>query len=384
MMKKILLLCTGCLIAGYTFSQPLLTYGTNEVSKDEFIRAFNKNITHVDNKEKSMKEYLELYAKFKLKVKTAKELKLDTLEQLKYDMLNFRKRLENDYPVDAKEALAKTNFKRNPSVKDEELFRFSDSVTLITESRKYPIGKEVLFTMAGSPVKVNEWLNYVKDYKLNYEVYKGENYNELLEKFIATTVTDYFRKHMEEYNPDFKYQLQEFKEGNLFFEVMSKKVWNKSTNDQPALKGFYETNKDHFVWVESADVILVNAKYFAYADYASENMKNGQDWKKIAAESENMIQADSGRYEISQLPVKPGTKLTEGAITEIVKSKSDNGAGFIKVLKVYPARLQRSFDEAKSLVINEYQKQLEESWMSEMTKKYPVKINNAVLQSLLK
>ena len=39
----------------------------------------------------------------------------------------------------------------------------------------------------------------------------------------------------------------------------------------PALKGFYETNKDHFVWVESADVILVNAKYFAYAPTKSIN-----------------------------------------------------------------------------------------------------------------
>ena len=151
-----------------------------------------------------------------------------------------------------------------------------------------------------------------------------------------------------------------------------------------ALKGFYETNKDHFVWVESADVILVNAKYFAYADYAAEIMKNGEDWKKIAAESEGMIQSDSGRYEISQLPIKPGAKLVEGAIMEIVKNNSDNSAGFVKVLKIYPSKLQRNFDEAKSLVINEYQKQLEETWMNELTKKYPVKVNNAVLQSLLK
>jgi peptidyl-prolyl cis-trans isomerase SurA len=383
-MKKILLLCAGCLVAGHIFSQPLFTYGTNEVSKDEFIRAFNRNITQADNKEKLLREYLELYAKFKLKVKTARELKLDTLDQLKYDMMNFRKRLENDFPVDVKEALTKTHFKRNIAIKDQELFRFSDSVTLIKESRKYPIAKEVLFTIANTPVKVNEWLNYVKDYKLNYEVYKGESYSELLDKFIAVTVTDYYRNHLEDYNPDFKYQLQEFKEGNLFYEVMGRKVWNKSTSDMAVLKGYYETNKEHFVWVQSADVILVNAKYYAYADYASENMKNGMDIRKITTESEGMIQADSGRFEIAQLPIKPGTKLTEGAITEIVKNESDNGAGFVKVLKIYPPRLQRNFDEAKSLVINEYQKQLEESWMSEMTKKYPVRINNAVLQSLLK
>ena len=383
-MKKVLILCITFSLAQNISSQPLFTYGTNEVSKEEFLQAFNQNITHFENREQSLREYLDLYSKFKLKVKTAKELKLDTLEQLKYDIMNFRKRLEGDYPVDVKEAIAKTKYKRNAAIKDEELFRFADSVTLIPEARKYPIGKEIIFTVAGSPVKVNEWLSFVKDYKLNYNKYKGESYPQLLEQFIADNVSGYYRMHMEEYNLNFKYQLQSFKEGNLFFEVMGKMVWNKSKTDLAAIKEYYESNKDHFTWGESADVILVNAQYFAYADYAAENMKAGEDWKKIAAGSEGMIQADSGRYEIAQLPLKPGTKLTEGVITEAIKNGTDNGAGFVKIIRIYPAKLQRNFDEAKSLVINEYQKHLEENWVNDMMKKYPVKINNAVLQSLLK
>ena len=47
-----------------------------------------------------------------------------------------------------------------------------------------------------------------------------------------------------------------------------------------------------------------------------------------------MIQADSSRYEVSQLPIKSGTKLIVGAITEVVKSNTDNGAGFVKVIKI--------------------------------------------------
>ena len=74
MNKKLLLMCITCFMATHIFSQSLFTYGANEVSKDEFIRAFNKNINLVENKEKSLKEYLELYSIFKLKVKAAKEL----------------------------------------------------------------------------------------------------------------------------------------------------------------------------------------------------------------------------------------------------------------------------------------------------------------------
>ncbi len=384
MKKKILLLCFGCLIMGSIFSQSLFVYGTNEVGRDEFLRAFNKNNTNVSDRAQSLREYLELYAKFKLKVKAAKELKLDTMAEQKYDMLNFRSRLESEYVIDTIVALEKTKFKKNPAVNKALLFQYADSVTLVAENRKYSIAKIVLFSFAGMSVKVNEWYNYIKEYKLNWQVYKGESYDELLERFIAKTVTEYYRKHLEDYDPEFKYQLQEFKEGNLMFEMMGRKVWNKSKDDEAALKAFYEANKDHFLWGESADVILINAKSYAYADYASENMKTGQYWKKITDNSEGMIQGDSGRYEISQLPVKPGTKLVAGAITAVLKSNTDNGASFVKLIKLYPANLQRNFDEAKSLVINEYQKQLEENWMGELAKKYPVKINKAVFDSLLK
>ncbi|MFT3678982.1 MAG: hypothetical protein QM791_01840 [Ferruginibacter sp.] len=384
-MKKLFFIsCFSGFALQQASAQPLFTYGNNEVSKEEFIRAFNKNNARVDDREKAMKEYITLYSNFKLKVKAARDLKLDTLSELRYDMMNFRSRLETDFPVDVKEALTKTGFKRNPAVKEDQLFRFADSVTLLQEIRKYPIEKEVIFTMTGTSVKVNEWLQFVKKYKLDREVYKGESYNELLDKFIELTVSDYYRKHLEDYNTDFKYQLQGFKEDNLSFEVMSRLVWNKSKADNEALKGFYETNKDRFVWVQCADVILVNAKYFAYADYASENMKTGLYWRKIVIASEGMIQGDSGRYEIAQLPLKPGTKLVEGEITEIVKNAADNGAGFVKVIKVYPPKLQRSFEEAKSLVINEYQQQLEKTWMDDLARKYPVKVNTAVFQSLLK
>ncbi|MBL0355893.1 MAG: peptidyl-prolyl cis-trans isomerase [Chitinophagaceae bacterium] len=384
MKKKLLLICGGCFMAMHIFSQSLFTYGTNEVSKEEFIRAFNKNSSQLENKEQSLKEYLQLYSIFKLKVAAAKESKLDTADQLRYDMMNFRIRLENDFMPDTREVLVKTGYKKNPAVADEMLYLYADSAAYSKQKQQYPIAKEVIFSLGNTSVKASEWFNFAKNYKLNKDLYKGESNGELLEKFIHTTAITYFRKHLEEYSPEFKYQLQEFKEGNLFFEIMGKKVWNRSSNDLTALKQYYEANKEHFAWGESAEVILVNAKSYAYAEYALESIKNGMDWKNIAAESEGMIQGDSSRYELSQLPIKPGTQLVEGAILEIIKNNADNSASFVKIIKVYPAKLPRSFEEAKSLVINEYQQQLEDNWMKELVARYPVKVNNAVFQSLLK
>ena len=46
--------------------------------------------------------------------------------------------------------------------------------------------------------------------------------------------------------------------------------------------------------------------------------------------------------------------------------------------------MQRNFVEARGLVINDYQNILEEEWVAELRKKYTVKINNQVLNIIIK
>ena len=102
MIKHIFLTLTifCCLLKGY--SQTVFTYGKFAVSKDEFLRAYNKNNTPVTDKEAALREYLELYTKFKLKVQAAREARLDTLQQLQYDLQNFRSQVEENYLQDDK------------------------------------------------------------------------------------------------------------------------------------------------------------------------------------------------------------------------------------------------------------------------------------------
>ena len=123
-MKKIVLLFVVCLGATQLFSQTLFTYGPYAVSKDEFLRAYNKNKTPVTDIAQSLKEYLELYARFKLKVKTAQVQKLDTLQQLKYDLQNFRSQVAEGYMNDEKGLNALVGEAIQRSQKDIHLLHF--------------------------------------------------------------------------------------------------------------------------------------------------------------------------------------------------------------------------------------------------------------------
>ena len=74
----------------------------------------------------------------------------------------------------------------------------------------------------------------------------------------------------------------------------------------------------------------------------------------------------------------------EGLITAPVVNSLDGSASFIRFIKLYPGQQQRSFEEARGLLINDYQVILEDRWIETLKKKYPVKVNEEVFNSLLK
>jgi len=178
--------------------------------------------------------------------------------------------------------------------------------------------------------------------------------------------------------------LQEFKEGNILFEIMERNIWSKASNDSIGLKKYYDANKTKYQWSESADAYLLSCNNAKTAEEAIVSLRSGKNWKQIAEESDGRIQADSGRYEISQLQVPAGADLKEGTITTPLLNAGDNTSSFVKILKLYPANQQRTFEEARGLVINDYQNFLEAKWIEQLKKKYPVKVNEPVFQSLLK
>ena len=73
----------------------------------------------------------------------------------------------------------------------------------------------------------------------------------------------------------------------------------------------------------------------------------------------------------------------QGFISEIYTNESDGTVSFVYIQKVHPDPTTMSFEEARISVINDYQTKLEEAWIMELKKKYPVTINQAELKKAL-
>ena len=302
--------------------------------------------------------------------------------------IEIKQLVEKDSRINAakqsfvKDITLKTGYRKNNLIIKNDLFKYADSVVKNKVIRKYPISGKIIFSFTKATVKGADWLNFVKDYKLNADVYKGEDNEALFDKFISTSILEYYRKHLNEFNSTFKHQMQEFKEGNMLFEIMERKVWTKASNDSVELKKYYNAHKGNYKWINSATVLSFNCMDLKIAKDAIEAIKTGKNWKEITENSEGKIQSDSGRYELSQIQLPAKATLVKGLISTPITNSGDNTASFVQVLQLFPDNEQRSFNEAKGLVINDYQNYLEDKWIVELKKKYTIKVNEDVLKLL--
>ena len=378
------------------YSQDKLTYQNGGelpmFSTGKFDNIYESNVFQLKNDSDISKPFLTKYGYHIVKrlqvIPTPTDEKAD--ENFVYTL---KQQVLQDSRVNAakqkflEDVLVKIGYKRNKAVKEDELFQYADSVTANKKTGNYPVSNKTIFSFTKRNIKGADWLKFINDFRQNPALNgNGKNFSdkELFDKYINTAALDYYRNHLEEYNADFKYQMQEFREGNMLFEIMERNVWSKASSDSAGLLKYYSEHQSKYLWASSVSVLLFSCTNNKAAQDAIDALKNGKDWRQIANESDGRVQADSGRYEITQIQVPAGTNIKEGLISDPVMNATDNTASFVKVIKVFPADQQRSFEEARGLVINDYQNYLEDQWVAELKSKYPIKVNEAVFQSLLK
>jgi len=281
-----------------------------------------------------------------------------------------------------------TGYKKSKQVNYEDLLRYADTVMKYLPKEKMyslPVSNKTIGTFKdGSSVKGYDWLNYIKQYKTDYQQYKGESNAELLRKFAGYISLNFYKKNLEKYNEDFAFQVNEFKEGNMLFEIMERKIWGKATNDSAGLLKYYNEHKEKYKWDKSANILIFNTTTALDAQDALEDLKAGKSWHTVISEMSERLQADSGRYSLDQINSPDKNIVPQANTYSDITTNTDGTALFVKYLELFPAGQQRNFTDARGLVINDYQDLLEQQWITALKKKYPVKVNEAVVKEIIR
>lgn len=277
-------------------------------------------------------------------------------------------------------------FKKHPY--DEGAFgALTDSVF---DLKPLGIGKNVnsftpLFTIGDSTYTITGWIFYANTYRYKQDGTGPKPWPQVWDEFMKFSMFNYYRDHLEDFSPEFRSQMLEFKDGNLFFEIMQQEIWNKAQTDSTALLALYNENKKNYNWKQSADAVFFFCSDQVTAKAAYDQVKkNPANWRKVADSYSEKIITDSSRYEWELIPGLGKTIPKPGMVLAPLINSTDNTATFAYIINVYTQPSQRSFVEARGLVINDYQAVLEQKLDDALRKKYPVVVDQKVLESISK
>lgn len=273
---------------------------------------------------------------------------------------------------------------------DKELVKYSATVdTSLIRGNWKPGPKSntntVLFTINGQKYTYTDFSNFISDYQSP----KKSGTVELLVKELYDIYTEkmnfaYEEDHLEEKHIDFKYLMQEYRDGILLFELTDKMVWNKSVEDTTGLKAFYEQNKSKYMWgprVEAAIFDCSNAKVAkAVKKMVKKNLPDSLLYKKMNSKDPLALSITRDKFEKGKNETIDRIEWKEGIVdVEATAGK----ARFVKIYKV----LEPSPKELRDIMgatTSDYQAYLEENWINELKAKYPVVLNPSGVETLFK
>jgi peptidyl-prolyl cis-trans isomerase SurA len=211
--------------------------------------------------------------------------------------------------------------------------------------------------------------------------------NTMYDKFVEESALTYEDTQLEGKYPAFRDLLNEYRDGMLLFEITDKKVWSKAVEDTLGLKGYYDANKNNYMWGERADVTIFKFANKEVAErfrkYMKKNAKNNptndQILKEMNKTSQLDLQIEEGVY--SKKDNETVDKVSWVAGTMSPDMDAEKSIIIVRVNKVL-APSPKSIAEARGLITADYQNYLEKEWIGMLRKKYTVTVDKAVLDTI--
>lgn len=322
-------------------------------------------------------------------VKLIEKYPLKSLEEL-------RPELENKIGKDERSRLIEKSMnlklrKKYTVVKDKKMYTsISKQITQDiyeakwiqpTDSLAY---SSKLFTINSVPVSGFSFLKFIDDQQKAGVITKPVDklMISLYENFVDAELNKYNDSNLENEHPEFEAVMEEYRDGLLLFELMEKEIWQRAKNDTIGLQSFYETQKNKYQWKTRAEVVLLSSTDKSVVEKAAFQFKKGVSIKNIEEKFNSngviTLMSSMAIYEEGSVSLPKELPLKEG-FSGIIKQ--GDYYYFAKVNKVIPSG-DKSLDECKGKVINDYQQYLEQNWVSELKKEFTIDIHQDIFEKV--
>ena len=235
-------------------------------------------------------------------------------------------------------------------------------------------------------ISANEFLNFIQVQQKSKLKTKpvSKLVDELFEKFIDDQVTAYYNDNLENEFPEFKYVMDEYRDGLLLFDLMEKEIWTKAKTDSLGLSNYFNQNSKNYQWKKRYNVNIFSSTDKEAIEKAKKFLEKGKsiDYikEKLNSDGKINIMVKSGLFEEDYDILPQYSNLSKGVSDRVSK---DQYHFVVDVLEVKDVE-NKVLSECKGKVVNDYQQYLENNWVNELKKEFDVKINSNTFDAVKK
>lgn len=448
----------------------VMTVAGVDVPRSEFEYSFNKNNGDDVVEKKTVEEYAELYANYKLKVQAALDAKLDTMTSFQQEYAMYRdqqvrptivtddellatarkmyertketigprglvrpahillelstqattqeqekarQRIDSAYraleagadfaelakkisqdPVSSKDGGLLPWFGPGQTLKEFEDVAYSLQPGQMSSPFLSPIGYHIILMKERKQLEPfdslkNDLLTVLERREMREDIISNK-LRQMVKASNGTLTQDQILEKRSDSlaaaDPEMKYLFQEYHDGLLLYEISSREVWEKATENEATLKAWFDAHRKNYTWSQP------RYKGIAY------HVKDKKDVKAVkncvrrlpfdqwAEALRTTFNPDSViRIRVEKGLFKPGDNATVDRMVFKVSAE-------VKPLQDYPIdavygkKLKKPSDytDVRAQVVEDYQNDLERRWVASLRKRYPVVIHEEVLKTVNK
>ena len=264
----------------------------------------------------------------------------------------------------------------------------------------------VLFTLNRQKYTQSDFALYIERNKTPIDQTKIiSTINQMYQAWVEKTCINLEDSRLEEKYPEFAALMQEYRDGILLFDLMDQKVWGKAVKDSIGLKQYYELTKENYQWSERVDATVFTCLNEEVAKRVRKLLSSRSNVRLLSYKELSLLSLGKGEYRLSvedlqivlnnENPLSlqiESSKFSKGDnehldanFWEVGLTKNEISQGVVTFADIYKLLdpSVKTLEEAKGQVISNYQDYLEASWIKELEVRYPVTINQEILNSII-
>ncbi len=234
--------------------------------------------------------------------------------------------------------------------------------------------EDVLFVINQQEFIDANFYDFITDNKIRSNRSLDDAVKEYYANYIKKANLAYEESILETKYDDFRYIMQEYKDGILLFELTDQEVWSKAVDDSAGLADFYSKNQANYVWKERAQASIFSCKDAKTAKKAMKLVSNGSSVTDILSSCNSKdalaVKVEDKKFEQGKNALLDKIEWKEGVY--MLENENDR-VKFVRINTILSPS-NKPIEENLGQATSDYQNYLENIWIESLKKKYPLHI----------